>query len=187
MCYPTSVDPCQTGFRRNPRLQENPGSPYEPEQNYFNSGKLGPCIGKRARWVPPWALGNLCLVSFRHARSSQGTRRACTKCGSKGKASQATSVMVRWTQEKSNSIRAAHARKCRLHQRKQSINLGIDGAVLRHPVGNPKRKVWGAQHQVSLSCETKVYRTSRRKPNFRRWCLLASQHSGQQHQKSTGA
>jgi hypothetical protein len=31
-----------------------------------------------------------------------------------------------------------------------------DGAVLRHPVGNPKRKVWGAQQQVSLSCETKV-------------------------------
>jgi hypothetical protein len=32
----------------------------------------------------------------------------------------------------------------------------FDGAVLRHPVGNPKRKVWGAQQQVSLSCETKV-------------------------------
>jgi hypothetical protein len=28
--------------------------------------------------------------------------------------------------------------------------------MLRHPVGNPKRKVWGAQQQVSLSCETKV-------------------------------
>jgi hypothetical protein len=55
----------------------------------------------------------------------------------------------------------------------------IDGAVLRHPVGNPKRKVWGAHQQVSLSCETKVYQTSRRKPNFRRWCLLASRHSGQ--------
>jgi hypothetical protein len=53
-----------------------------------------------------------------------------------------------------------------------------DGVVLRHPVGNPKRKVWEAQQQVSLSCETKVYRTSRRKPNFRRWCLLASRHSG---------
>jgi hypothetical protein len=33
----------------------------------------------------------------------------------------------------------------------------------RHPVGNPKRKVWWAQQQVSLSCETKVYQTSRRK------------------------
>jgi hypothetical protein len=31
-----------------------------------------------------------------------------------------------------------------------------DGAVLRHQVGNPKRKVWGAQQQVSLSCETRV-------------------------------
>jgi hypothetical protein len=44
---------------------------------------------------------------------------------------------------------------------------------VRHPVGNPKRKVWGAQQQVSLSCETKVYRTSRRKPNFRS-LMLAS-------------
>jgi hypothetical protein len=43
----------------------------------------------------------------------------------------------------------------------------------RHPVGNPKRKVWWAQQQVFLSCETKVYRTSRRKPNFRR-LMLAS-------------
>jgi hypothetical protein len=46
--------------------------------------------------------------------------------------------------------------------------LEVDGAVLRHPVGNPKRKVCGAQQQVSLSCETKVYQTSRRKPNLRR-------------------
>jgi hypothetical protein len=59
----------------------------------------------------------------------------------------------------------------------------VDGAVLRHPLGNPKRKVWGAQQQVSLNCETKVYRTSRRKPNFRRWCLLASWHSRQWRQK----
>jgi hypothetical protein len=43
----------------------------------------------------------------------------------------------------------------------------------RHPVGNPKRKVWWAQQQVSLSYKTKVYRTSRRKPNFRR-LMLAS-------------
>jgi hypothetical protein len=60
-----------------------------------------------------------------------------------------------------------------------------DGGVLRHPVGNPKRKVWGAQQQVSLSYETKVYQTSRRKPNFRRWCLLALRHSGQWRQKNT--
>jgi hypothetical protein len=45
--------PAKPGFRRNPRLQENPGSPYGPEQNYFNSGKLGPRIGKHARRVPP--------------------------------------------------------------------------------------------------------------------------------------
>jgi hypothetical protein len=43
----------------------------------------------------------------------------------------------------------------------------------RYPVGNPKRKVWWAQQQVSLSCETKVYWTSSRKPNFRR-LMLAS-------------
>jgi hypothetical protein len=43
----------------------------------------------------------------------------------------------------------------------------------RHPVGNPKRKVWWAHQQVSLSCETKVYQTSRIKPNFRR-LMLAS-------------
>jgi hypothetical protein len=54
---------------------------------------------------------------------------------------------------------------------------------VKHPVGNPKRKVWGAQQQVSLSCETKVYQTGRRKPNFKRWCLLASRHSGQRRQK----
>jgi hypothetical protein len=49
----------------------------------------------------------------------------------------------------------------------------------KHPVGNPKRKVWGAHQQVSLSCETKVYRTSRRKPNIQRWCLLALRRSRQ--------
>jgi hypothetical protein len=36
------------------------------------------------------------------------------------------------------------------------VCAAYDGAVLRHPVGNPKRKVWGSQQQVSLSCETKV-------------------------------
>jgi hypothetical protein len=32
--------------------------------------------------------------------------------------------------------------------------MGVSGAS--HPVGNPKRKVWWAQRQVSLDCETKV-------------------------------
>jgi hypothetical protein len=41
------------GFKRNPRLEENPGPPYGPEQNHLHSGKLRPCIGKRARRVPP--------------------------------------------------------------------------------------------------------------------------------------
>jgi hypothetical protein len=50
-----------------------------------------------------------------------------------------------------------------------STSLKIsDGVGLKHQVGNPKRKVRGAYQQVSLSCETKVYQTSRRKPNFRR-------------------
>jgi hypothetical protein len=41
-------------------------------------------------------------------------------------------------------------------------------------------------NKSSLSCETKVYRTNRRKPNFRRWCLLASWHSRQWRQKYCG-
>jgi hypothetical protein len=56
---------------------------------------------------------------------------------------------------------------------------------IKHPVGNPKRKVWWAEQQVSLSCETMVYQTSRRKSNFWRWCLLASRYSGQRRQKNT--
>jgi hypothetical protein len=64
-------------------------------------------------------------VPFKHARGSQGTRWARTKCGSKSKASQATSLMVRWTKEKNNSIWVTQARKRRLHQRNQSINVGI--------------------------------------------------------------
>jgi hypothetical protein len=36
-------------------------------------------------------------------------------------------------------------------------------AVLSHPVGNPKRKVWWAQRQVSLSMKSRFNRTSRRK------------------------
>jgi hypothetical protein len=35
------------------RLQENLGSPYEPEQNHFYSSKLGPRIGRRTHRVPP--------------------------------------------------------------------------------------------------------------------------------------
>jgi hypothetical protein len=56
----------------------------------------------------------------------------------------------------------------------------------RHPVGNPKRKVWWAQQQVSLSCETKVHRISRRKNHTSEgWCPLALRHSGQWRQINT--
>jgi hypothetical protein len=48
-----------------------------------------------------------------------------------------------------------------------------DGVRL-HPLGTPKGRYDEHSSKSSLSCETKVYRTSRRKPNFRRWCLLAS-------------
>jgi hypothetical protein len=70
-------------------------------------------------------------VSFRHARGSQGTRRACTKCGSSSKASQATAATIWQTQKESNSIRATQARKCRIHPRNQSINLGIQSSSTR--------------------------------------------------------
>jgi hypothetical protein len=39
--------------RCNPRLEENPGPPYGPEQNYLHSSKPGSPIGKRACRVPP--------------------------------------------------------------------------------------------------------------------------------------
>jgi hypothetical protein len=35
--------------------------------------------------------------------------------------------------------------------------------LVRHPVGNPKRKVWWVQQQVFPQYETEVYRTNRRK------------------------
>jgi hypothetical protein len=41
------------------------------------------------------------------------------------------------------------------------------------PLGTPRGRYDEHSSKSSLSCETKVYRTSRRKPNFRRWCLLA--------------
>jgi hypothetical protein len=44
--------PARSGFRRNRRLEENPGPPYGPEQNHLHSGKPGPRIGKRAHRVP---------------------------------------------------------------------------------------------------------------------------------------
>jgi hypothetical protein len=48
-------------------------------------------------------LGNLCLVSFRHAKGSQQTHRARTKCGSKGTTSQTTSPTILQTKAQSNS------------------------------------------------------------------------------------
>jgi hypothetical protein len=41
-------------------------------------------------------------------------------------------------------------------------------------LGTPRGRYDEHSSKSSLSCETKVYRTSRRKPNFRRWCQLAS-------------
>jgi hypothetical protein len=52
-----------------------------------------------------------------------------------------------------------------------------------NPLGTPRGRYDEHSSKSSLSCETKVYRTSRRKPNFRRWWLLASRHSGQWRQK----
>jgi hypothetical protein len=45
--------------------------------------------------------------------------------------------------------------------------------VNHRPVGNPKRKVWWVNQQFSLS-KKRRYVESRKKPNSRRWCLLAS-------------
>jgi hypothetical protein len=42
------------------------------------------------------------------------------------------------------------------------------------PLGTPRGRYDEHNSKSSLNCETKVYRTSRRKPNFWRWCLLAS-------------
>jgi hypothetical protein len=50
-------------------------------------------------------------------------------------------------------------------------------------LGTPRGRYDEHSSKSSLSCETKVYRTSRRKPNFRRWCLLASWHFGQWRQE----
>jgi hypothetical protein len=52
------------------------------------------------------------------------------------------------------------------------------------PLGTPRGRYDEHSSKSSLSCETKVYQTSRRKPNFRRWCLLASRHSEQWRQKT---
>jgi hypothetical protein len=40
------------------------------------------------------------------------------------------------------------------------------------PLGTPRGRYDNHNSKSSLSCETKVYRISRRKPNFRRWCLM---------------
>jgi hypothetical protein len=44
-------------------------------------------------------------------------------------------------------------------------------------LGTPRGRYHEHISKSSLSCETKVHWTSRRKPNFRRRCLLASWHS----------
>jgi hypothetical protein len=71
---------------------------------------------------------------------------------------------------------------CRINK----FGLYFPRRLLRSPIlvviRNPKRRYDEHNSKSSLSCETKVYRTSRRKPNFRRWCLLASWHSGQGRQ-----
>jgi hypothetical protein len=46
--------------------------------------------------------------------------------------------------------------------------------VNNSPLGTTRERYDEHSSKFSLSCETKVYRISRRKPNFRRWCLLAS-------------
>jgi hypothetical protein len=46
--------------------------------------------------------------------------------------------------------------------------------VNHRPVGNPKRKVWWVQQQAFPSVRNQGLIVSRKKPNSRRWCLLAS-------------
>jgi hypothetical protein len=55
------------------------------------------------------------------------------------------------------------------------------------PLGTPRGRYDEHSSKSSLSWETKVYWTSRRKPNSRRWCLLASRHFGQCARKLAGA
>jgi hypothetical protein len=55
-----------------------------------------------------------------------------------------------------------------------SMNIDTWWLVDYTPLGTPRGRDDEHNIKSSLSCETKVYRTSRRKPNFRRWCLLAS-------------
>jgi hypothetical protein len=50
---------------------------------------------------------------------------------------------------------------------------GVDD-VNDRPVGNPKRRCDEHNSKFSLSYETKVYQSSRKKPNAWRWCMLAS-------------
>jgi hypothetical protein len=42
-----------------------------------------------------------------------------------------------------------------------------------HPVGNPKRKVWWAQHQVFPQLWNQGYRTSRRKNHTSEGCVIS--------------
>jgi hypothetical protein len=57
-------------------------------------------------------------------------------------------------------------------------------ACSNNPLGASRGRYDKHSSKSSSSCETKIYQTSRRKPNFRRWCLLASRHSRQWRQKT---
>jgi hypothetical protein len=82
--------------------------------------------------------------------------------------------------------------RARLPLQKSSFSLAMAPenclmACKYSPLGTTRGRYDEHSSKSSLSCETKVYRTSRRKPNFRRWCLLASRHSEQWCQNIAGA
>jgi hypothetical protein len=51
--------PATLGLQHNARFQESSGSSNWPREDHIYHNRLGPCIGKRAHRVPPWALENL--------------------------------------------------------------------------------------------------------------------------------
>jgi hypothetical protein len=79
----------------------------------------------------------------------------------------------RWSPKERQSWarRWPHHRVAWPHPGRTRTGVGPPGALWhrplmlrgRHPVGNPKRKVWWAQQQVSLSMKLRFNRTSRRK------------------------
>jgi hypothetical protein len=70
---------------------------------------------------------------------------------------------------------------CNAQSESHSDSHDILMACKYSPLGTPRGRYDEHSSKSSLSCETKVDRTSRIKPNFRRWCLIASWHSGQGH------